>query len=127
MRGRALLKLIRVEDADHAVVAEIHVKGRVLWSYEYVVDDYTISRKGDDAEGRRFALGLPEELDGDSSAWIFTAYNPGGTETKFETTIRWTQGGERIASWSGRGTVKAGKIGRKSGEAMFVVRRDGRS
>ena len=117
------MKLIRVEDNDFAVVAEIRVKGLVMWRYEYVVDDYNITRKGDDDEVRKFALGLPEELNGDASAWIFNMINVGNKERKFETAIRWMQGDKKLASWSGRGTVKAGKVGTRSGEAVFVVRK----
>jgi hypothetical protein len=117
------MKLIRIEDNEFAVVAEIRITGHVLWRFEYVVDDYSITRKGDDGENRRFALGLPEELDGDASAWIFNLVNVGNKETKYSTTIRWMQGEKKIASWSGRGSVKAGKIATKSGEAMFVVRK----
>ncbi len=121
------MKLIRVTNNEHAVVAEIRVSGLVMWRYEYVVDDYSFSRKGDDSEKRRFALGLPEELNGDASAWIFNLINIGNKETKFSTEIRWMQGEKKIASWSGKGSVKAGKIATKSGEAMFVVRKGVRS
>ena len=119
------MKLIRVTDNDRTVVAEIRVTGLVVWNYEYAVDDYTIAKKGTDDKPRKHALGLPEELDGDPSAWIFTVFNPGRTESRFDTVIRWLQAGKQISAWSGRGTVKAGKIARKSGEAMFVVGKGG--
>jgi hypothetical protein len=118
------LKIIRAEDNNYAVVAGIRVAGPVVWNYEYVVDDYTISRKGDDDGTRRFALGMPEELGGDSSAWIFTIFNPGKKDAKFDASIRWDQGDRKITTWSGRGTVKPGRVVRKSGEALFVVRKD---
>jgi hypothetical protein len=117
------LKLIRVEDNDDAVVAGIRVAGPVVWNYEYVVDDYTFSRKGDDNDTRRFAMGMAEELDGDASAWIFTVFNPGKKEAKFDASIRWNQGDRKITTWSGRGTVEPGRVVRKSGEALFVVRK----
>lgn len=97
--------------------------GLVSWYYSYDADGHFLTDKGMDDNWHPHALGTPEELDGDSHAWIFRLTNSGDSDQDYDVFIQWVQGEVVLREWSDHGTVKSegdDRTDKKRGEASFL-------